>query len=453
MIRPNIFRTASFRLAIAYAALFTISAAVLFAVVYVILSDFAAEQMRAAVEAEIATLADEARSDGIEHLSKLVSARLNGREDASHYLVVDQGGRKLAGDLPVSAAIRGWAQVADAPEADEDDGRPLLAKGVDIAGGGLLVVGHEADEQDELLEALIAAFAIAGALSIALALAVGLVMSRAFLRRVDSFSATANQIVQGRLDERVPLSGTGDEFDRLADSVNDMLARIQHLMEGVRQISSDIAHDLRTPLARLRQGLETARRKATDVAAFQRAVEQAIEETDEILATFAALLRIAEVEAGTRRAGFAAIDLSDMFETLAEAYAAVAEDSGRKLVASIEPRLSIRGDRELLIQMLSNLIENAIRHTPPRTLITVSLKKTRHAVVGSVADNGTGIPAPERERVLRRFHRLESSRSTPGSGLGLALVAAVAELHGIKLQMKDNDPGLSVELSFANGKA
>ncbi len=451
MNRGKVFRTAAFRLAIAYAALFAFSVSILFAVVYVVLEDYSSGQIRSAVEANAATLIEEGRTDGLDRVASIIDMRIAAERDEAHYVLVSAGGRRLAGDLPAGVASEGW-RTFDDPIADGDDeGERLIALGSPLSDGALLVVAHEMDERDELLSVLILAFSIAGLLSIALALCAGLVLSRAFLGRIDHFNRTAAQIMQGRLEERVPLQGSGDEFDRLAENVNAMLSRIQHLMEGMRQVSSDVAHDLRTPLSRLRQGLELAYRKATSLDEFRHAVDRALSETDDILATFAALLRIAQIEAGSRKAGFMTVDLSGAFQAIEEAYAAVIEDSGRRLQTSIEGCVFFRGDRELIIQMLSNLLDNAIRHTPPKSLITITLRREPDGVVGCVADNGEGIPEGERAKVLKRFYRLDHSRTTNGNGLGLALVSAIAELHGIELQLHDNKPGLAVRMSFPKG--
>lgn len=451
MIRGKIFKTAAFRLAAAYAALFAISVSILFAVVYIVLEDYSSGQIRSAVAADAATLMDEVRTDGLDRVASIIDARVAAGRDEAHYVLLSADGRRLAGDLPADVASEGWRTFADPIADGDDEGERLIALGSPLSDGALLVVGHQMDERDELLSVLILAFSIAGLLSIALALGAGLVLSRAFLGRIDNFNRTATQIMQGRLDERVPLQGSGDEFDRLAENVNAMLSRIQHLMESMRQVSSDVAHDLRTPLSRLRQGLELANRKATNLDEFRHAVDRALGETDDILATFAALLRIAQIEAGSRKAGFTTVDLSGAFQAIEEAYAAVIEDSGRRLQTSIEPGIAFRGDRELIIQMLSNLLDNAIRHTPPKSLVTMTLRRAPGGAVACVADNGEGIPESERAKVLKRFYRLEHSRTTNGNGLGLALVSAIAELHGIELQLYDNKPGLAVRMSFPEG--
>ena len=223
---------------------------------------------------------------------------------------------------------------------------------------------------------------------------------------------------------------------------------IQHLTEGLRQVSSDIAHDLRTPLSRLRQVLEAASRADTSPIELRAAVEQAIAQTDAILETFGALLRIAQIEAGAGRSGFACFDLSALLRSLVETYEPVAEDAGHRLEARIEDGINIRGDRELLTQMLANLIENSLRHTPSGTRLEATLERAAGDVRAVLADNGPGIPEAAREKVFRRFFRLEASRSSPGSGLGLSLVAAVASLHAVGIELADNAPGLRVTLRF-----
>jgi len=253
--------------------------------------------------------------------------------------------------------------------------------------------------------------------------------------------------MRGNLSRRIALRGSGDEFDRLSTNLNEMLDRMQMLMDGLRQVSNDIAHDLRTPLTRLRQHLEGAHLRARTVAEYQLVVDKAIAETDEILGTFGALLRIAQIEAGTRRAAFTAVDLSGVLQTIVETYAAVAEDHEHDLASRIADGITVRGDRQLLTQMIANIVENALRHTPAGTRIELELAAASGPIC-TIRDNGPGIPEPERQRVFRRFYRLDSSRATPGSGLGLSLVAAIAELHRIAVEVGDNQPGLRVTLRF-----
>lgn len=455
MALPRVLRTATFRLALLYAVLFGVSAVVLFATVYWSMTGYATQQIRVAVEVEVASLVDNARNKGIEHLAQIIEERLSGPERrSSYYLLLDATGQQIAGNIPTVAPTAGWREFGAAEsdggdEGKEDEDHTILGFGLPLPQGGFLLVGHDTEPLRELRELIIRAFAWAGGVTVGLALFGGATLSLGFLRRIEAFNRTSGRIIEGDLTERVPMRGSDDEFDRLARNINRMLDRIQELMEGLRQVSSDIAHDLRTPLAHLRQGIETARRQARSVAEYEEAFDQAITETDGILATFGALLRIAQIEAGTRRAGFATVDLSAVFDTIVETYTAVAEDHGQTLSGRIAPGVTIRGDRELLTQLLANLVDNAIRHTPAGTMIEVSLDVEQYHPAGVVADTGPGVPADAREKVFRRFYRLDRSRTTTGSGLGLSLVAAVAELHGIAITLADNAPGLRVALDFA----
>ena len=293
--------------------------------------------------------------------------------------------------------------------------------------------------------AIVRAFAWAGGLTLLLAIAGGAVLANSFLRRIDAITRTNRAIMEGDLSARIPVRGTHDEIDQLIASLNAMLGRIQQLMDGLRQVSSDIAHDLRTPLGRLRQHLEDARERAKTTADYDAATEAAIDEADELLETFSALLRIAQVEAGAQKSAFAELDLSALARSVGEAYQPAAEDSGHALDIRIEDGVRFTGDRQLLAQMISNLVENALRHTPAGSTVSLALRRDGdRASTIEVADNGPGIPEAERGKVFDRFYRLDRSRSTAGSGLGLALVKAIAGLHGLSIELTDRKPGLGV---------
>jgi signal transduction histidine kinase len=254
--------------------------------------------------------------------------------------------------------------------------------------------------------------------------------------------------MDGRLKERIPIKGTSDEMDRLSANLNKLFDSNQKLLESLKHVTTNIAHDLRSPLSRLRQGLESVRLSGGSKKTYEAAVDAGIEEADKLLATFSGLLRIAQIESGSRKAAFRSLDLSDVVERVAGAYRAVAEDQCKRLQAAIEPAVHITGDRDLLVQMFANLVENAIRHTPPRTDIVLKLISDGTGITSEVADSGPGIPIAERDKVFERLYRLDASRSTPGSGLGLSLVAAVGVLHDIEITLADNDPGLRVILRF-----
>lgn len=443
----RVFRTAAFRLAAAYAVLFAASVAALGAVVYGAVHLALERRMDARIEAELSRLRQVFASGGLDRLVATIGARPQTRSAAPfEYLVVGSTGARLAGQLPAMPNHLGWTDL-HYTESDGDEGR-LRVLTAPLDGGVRLAVGESAEDVEEVEQAILDAFGAAFASALALGIFGGVALSFAFLRRVDSITRTAEAIIAGDLSQRVPTCGTQDDLDRLALTLNRMLDRISALMESVKQVSNDIAHDLRTPLSRLRQGLEAAQYHARSAADYETAVEAAMSQVDGILATFGALLRIAQIEARATRAGFRELDLSAVFDTIVEAFAPAAEDEGKRLTGRIEPGIRIDGDRELLTQMLANLVENAIRHTPEGTRIEVSLETRNGVPVGIVADHGPGVPEPERERMFERFYRLERSRSTPGSGLGLSLVRAIADLHGIGLVVADNRPGLRLVLSF-----
>ena len=454
---PRTFRTATFRLALLYAIIFGLSALTLFAFLRWRLTDYMVDQMRGAISAELSFLAQEGRVKGADELRMLVDARANAADSASsYYLLQDPAGRRLAGNLPAQPAGEGefnrrLQPLNTARSAEEREGTALL-RAQTLSDGSLLFIGRDLKDLDDISKLVNQAILAAVALTAVLAAVGGLALGVGSVRRIEAINQTTARIIAGNLAQRVPIAGVDDEFDRLASNLNRMLDRITGLMETTRQVSNDIAHDLRTPLARLRQRLERAQAKARTLAEYETEVQEAIVEIDGILSTFSALLRIAQVEAGTRSGGFAEVDLSRVFDTIAEAYGPVAEDRGQRIETRIQPGVSVRGDRELLTQMLANLVENAIRHTSQGSFITLELGRTvEGGLVGGVVDTGPGIPADELDKVFRRFYRLERSRTTSGNGLGLSLVAAVAELHGIALDLADNRPGLRVTLRFNAG--
>ena len=292
------------------------------------------------------------------------------------------------------------------------------------------------------------AFAWVAAGAAIIAAIAGWFLGSKFMQRVDDIARTCESIIGGQLSERIALRGRGDEWDRLAGAINDMLNRIALLLENLQQVSSDVAHDLRSPLTRLRNRLEAARSGSTTASEYAAAVSRALEDTDQLLAIFSALLRISQVEAGTRAGAFSDVSLSDVVQRLYEMYRPVAEDYQHELECDIRRGIHVRGDSELLIQMFSNLIENAIRHTPSRSRIRISLEPVEDRAVVVVRDNGEGIPRDEYAKVTRRFYRVSTSRTTSGHGLGLALVAAIAELHHAVLLFADEEPGLAVSVKF-----
>ena len=446
-------RTATFRLAAGFAALFSVSIIVVSSIVYVAMTRYSDQQIDLSISAEMTAVRDSVANASTAQVIKAINDRIADIEpDYFYYVLQDSTGSMLAGNLRPVPSATGWADIPlDTTDADGVHERHTIrGLGIDLTPELHLFIGRDTHDLDELQQGIAGFFLAGAAATVLLALASGLVLSARFLRRVEAVNVAARHIMDGHLDERVPSRGKADEFDRLAENLNAMLDRIQQLMQGLHQVSSDIAHDLRTPLSHMRQRLELARLKADSVADYDAAVERAVADIDGILGVFAALLRIAQIESGARREGFASVDLSGVFDTIIDTYGPVADDAGHRLTGAVAPGLQVRGDRQLLTQMLANLVENTIRHTPPGTEITVSLAPSPGGPVGKVCDTGPGIPEAAREKVFQRFFRLDASRMTPGSGLGLSLVAAVAQLHEIRVTLSDNRPGLAVTLEFGD---
>jgi signal transduction histidine kinase len=286
-------------------------------------------------------------------------------------------------------------------------------------------------------------------LTATMAVAGGIFLSSRFLRRIEAINRTAEAIIEGDINRRIPRRGAPDDLDKLASTLNRMLDRTTSLMDSLRHVSNDVAHDLRTPLGRLRNTLETARESSSSPEEYRAVLDRAVSEVDGILETFGAILRIAQIESGSRRGGFQKLSLSDLVAEVCETFVPLMEDSGRTFRPDIQLGLFVQGDRELLVQSLVNILENAITHTPPRICVGVLLKRTRQGIELSVSDTGDGIPDIERENIFKRFYRLEQSRTAAGNGLGLSIVAAVAELHGAKLSSSSNNPGLKITMLFS----
>ena len=446
MSRVRPFRTSNFQLALLYAGLFTASILVLFALTYRTAADYAAQDESDEIDVEFVAIQDEARLAGDANLPQIIEDHLRERSgEHAAYLLEDAQGRRLAGNIPARAATLG-PQTLKLPL----DGatRELRAHGYRLANGDYVLIGQDPHALRDMKHLIARAFGVNAAVTLLLAVIGGMIISSRALRRVEALGRTTQAIVAGDLSRRLPLRGADDEIDRLSGNVNAMLDRIEDLMRSVRQVSNDVAHDLRTPLTRLRQRLEHARRRATSPAQLREVIEAAIVQVDSILETFGALLRIAQIEAGGRAAARASIDLSGMLTSVVEDFAPAAADRGQLITAAITPGLQLRGDRELLTQMMVNLLDNAIRHSRAGARIAVSATASTAALEIVVADSGPGIPAQERENVLRPFYRLESSRTTEGSGLGLSLVAVIAKQHGASLTLADNGPGLRVTIRF-----
>ncbi len=456
----RLFRTTAFKLAIAYFVIVGLGFTLVLDRVGENVRDLIDAQMRQTIDAEIKGLADQYAEGGLNQLVSVVERRSR-TPGSSIYLVSAPNGVAVAGnviDLP--------AGVFDQKEAVETTyerlGEPnverrAIARVFKLPGNFRLLIGHDLEDRERLRHILGSALFTSLLWLLVIATCGGLFVARRLLQRVDVMSAKAATLLQEDLTGRLPLSGADDELDRLARNLNAMLDRIASLMEGIRQVSDNIAHDLRTPLTRLRNNAEQALQIDARPDGSRAALEQVIEEADGLIRIFNALLMIARAESQTSRENFSDLDASELARDMAELYEPAAEDKGVALRIEADHPAPIRGQRELIGQALANLIDNSLKYGAPElpgapSEVAVSVALVDDKVEIAVADRGPGIPAPERLRVLERFVRLEASRTRPGSGLGLSLAAAVARLHDGVLRVEDNAPGLRVVLVLPRRK-
>jgi signal transduction histidine kinase len=439
-----VFRSTSLRLAALYTVAFAVSVIILGAVTLLSTRTALHQQFDARINAEALALAQEFRTEGLTGVVQAVQER-DRTPGALDYGLIGPGGDLEAGRLAAPTARYGWSTLRLRQPSGETDSIRVLT--TSLPQGYRLVVGDDDEGSDALQEAVVTGFAWAFAGVVVLGILGGYGFGRDLHRRLATMTGAAEAIIDGDMTRRIPVRGSDDDLDRLAVTYNRMLDRIAALMESLRQVSNDIAHDLRTPLARLRQRLEASRALTSQPEQVE-AVSGALADVDAILATFAALLRIAQVESGARKAAFRPVDLAMLARTVVEAFAPSAEDAGQRMGVEAEAPLMIEGDPDLLTQMLANLVENALRHAGANACIAVRAVAEAGSARLSVTDDGPGVPESERQRVFDRFYRLERSRSTQGSGLGLALVAAVARLHGAAIELGDAARGLEVRVSF-----
>ncbi len=448
----TLLRTTTFRIAILYLALFGLSVLALLGFVYWATAGFMARQTDETIRAEITGLAEQYRRDGLVRLTAVVLERSRNQRQ-SLYLLADPEQAPIVGNLDgwpaAETDANGWIDFTyNRPMGETSEVRAARARHFRLHGGFHLLVGRDVSERRELDGLLRTAIAWALALTIGLGLIGGVLISRNMLRRIEAINRISRDIMAGDLSRRLPVRGSADELDRLAESLNAMLDQIEGLMTGMREVTDNIAHDLRSPLTRLRSRLELSLLQPGSAEGYRAVIEETIEEAERLLGTFNALLSIARAEAGAQREAPAELDLGALTRDAAELYAPVAEDARIDLAVAAEEGLTVRGNRHLLSQALTNLIDNAIKYTPPGGRVAVSAGRVAGAVELVVADTGPGIPEADRGRVLDRFVRLEASRHTPGSGLGLSLVRAVALYHHASLSLEDNAPGLRVRLRF-----
>lgn len=441
-VRGRLIRSASVRLAGAYGLVFGLSAVGLVLVLWWASAGLLDRQVEAAIRADAQGLAERWDEGGLPVLILTIQERLSENvDDDALYLLVDSGLNRIAGNLeawPRGVVVAGaWYELSI-----QRAGLRSIAtvQRFDLPGGFRLLVGRDTRTRVQLRHLLTDALLWALAVVLLLGVAGALLLRGLFRNMVASVSRTATAIAGGDLGQRVALTGRDDEFDRMASAINVMLDRITRLMDGVREVSNAIAHDLRTPITRARARLEDAAGHADGEPALRAAVERAVADLDGVTAVFEALLRIAEIEAGARRSAFAELDLAPLLADLVELYAAAAEEHGIRLRLACPDTLSVFGDRSLIQQAVANLLDNALKFTPDGTAVTLSVTAEADGTCITVADQGFGIPPEDVARAAQRFFRGEQARHTPGSGLGLALVQAVAQLHDGELLLEPAVP-------------
>jgi signal transduction histidine kinase len=448
-MRPaDLFRRTSFRLALGI-SVFILTVLILAGTVsYGVMRNQLLARQDARITEIVMTLRKTNQTADGQDLIEAVQARIDASKDRSTVFILRApDGHVVAANIEDMWVKPGWS-VVDAAAFGIATDYPYRVFAGDV-GGYHLVVGLTDADLDDLAEIVAAAFGWTAVFAFVAVLASATLIATRVQRRISVVEATLNRVAHGDLNSRLPITARGDDLDQIATAINQSVARLNAQVGAMRQISDDIAHDLRTPLNRLRIRIEDAAARNERGQSVGTDLAVALAECDTISGTFSALLRIAQIEAGARLEKFGPVDLSVVMTDVVEAYTEVAEDAGMSLRHDRSKTAVIQGDQELLVQMLSNLIENAIRHCPPGTAIRSAIAvSAAQQVTMQISDTGPGIPEAEHENVLRRLYRLEKNRTSDGSGLGLALVKAVADLHGANLAFRDAAPGLRVELTF-----
>lgn len=448
------FNSSSFRITLIYVVLFTISVFILFGFFYWSAFGYLVEQKEETIKAEIEALEQRYQRDGFVSLRLQLSERIANQTpgDASIYILVDDRYRRLMGNLDRWPGIAfdkdGWLdfKLHDTEEASRNRFN-ARARAVPIGSRYRLLVGQSMEDLDrvhsQLIKALFWGLVMMGGLAL-----LGATMMRATItRRLEGINRTSRKIMQGNIQERIYSHGTHDEFDELAGNLNNMLDQIELGMNNVRRVSDNIAHDLRTPLARIKNRLEELRIQVSGQEQDEAMVNQIASDADRLLETFNALLRIARIEASERKEDFKEVDLVSILQDARELYEPVTEEKGQQFVFSSVETIGYTADRDMLFQAIANLLDNAVKYTPKGgTIILKAEKAGRKGFNIIIGDTGPGVPKSEHNKVTQRFYRLDSSRTTPGSGLGLALVSAILQLHNMEMRFADNEPGLLVEI-------
>src|ERR1700676_2791433 len=448
--------SSTFKLALIAIGTFGMIVSAIFSYVYLSTASYARARSDRANMTEYLILQGAYARSGRDGLIALIEQRIADKSFADNvYLLADPSLVVLGGNLKAwpstVTAASGWAEFRAAQPSPDATHRPLLRAMLEtFPGGDRLLVGRDISEFDSFTEQIKAAVISSGALIFVLAAVASILVTRRTVGRIEQINATSRAIMQSGLDQRIPLRGSHDEWDRVAENLNLMLDRIETLMGEVKQVSDNVAHDLRTPLTRMRGRLEKAYHGQRIAEDDQSLIGDTIADLDAVLRIFSSIMRIAQIETQARKGAFRTVNLAEIASEVVELYDAAAEQDGTRLTVVGDREVLVTGDRDLIFDAIANLVDNAIKHgrAGGQVVVANEINEGRPAV--SIADDGPGIPADQHEHVFKRFYRLEQSRYIPGNGLGLSLVAAVARLHGGRIEMRDNSPGLKLMLWFSS---
>ncbi|MEE2704771.1 MAG: HAMP domain-containing sensor histidine kinase [Pseudomonadota bacterium] len=454
MIRlKGLFNTSTFKLSLLYSVIFSSSVGVLFLFVYINSGIFAEDQMEAAITTEVQGFSETYKRDGILGLVAVINRRVdpNFRTDGV-YILTDPDGRRIAGNLS------SWPKNVEAQEEwinfssldmTRSVSSPSNVRALQLLitpGGYKLLVGRDVSVLNSFRKGLLRSLNIGLGITIALGVLGGILFSKSIMSRVERITLTCKEIMKGDLSQRISGAGQDDELSRLSSSVNEMLDQIERLMNGLREVSDNVAHDLRTPLNRLRTKLELISNRTKQLEE-KKYLDEAISHADDLLATFSSLLKIARAEASLKN-NFKIINLTEVVNSAIELYLPLAEEEKISLNLKISENQKSWGDPHLLAQAIANLIDNAIKYTSEEGVISISLNASANGIYFSISDTGPGIPKNLHEKVLERLYRVDNSRSSSGSGLGLSLVNAVVKSHNLTLKLENLEPGLKVSIFF-----